>query len=173
MKMDLLDFKIQLGYRPGLLGAMIAMNADHYVRIRGFNPKLEANIASELGFVWQRYSADFDALIYAEQNGPIVGGAVLDGVQREGSLPLKEQHVKLKWFIVGNNARGCGLGRALLNSVVEKARDMGYGKLVLTTDKGAEAAFHLYKQAGFVEVGQIEDSCYEMHVTRHYLELDL
>lgn len=49
--------------------------------------------------------------------------------------------------------RGKGLGKILLNALIEVAKDQGFHKLVLSTFKFNEAGQKLYKSVGFREVG--------------------
>ena len=50
-------------------------------------------------------------------------------------------------------ARGRGVGRALVESVVAFARDAGSDELLLEVTDGNDAAYALYRACGFVETG--------------------
>jgi L-amino acid N-acyltransferase YncA len=52
--------------------------------------------------------------------------------------------------------RGKGLGKILLGSLIETAKEQGFHKLVLSTFKINEAGQKLYKALGFREVGTYE-----------------
>jgi len=52
--------------------------------------------------------------------------------------------------------RGKGLGKQLLRSLIQTAKDEGFHKLVLSTFKFNEAGQKLYKSVGFREVGTYE-----------------
>jgi L-amino acid N-acyltransferase YncA len=54
---------------------------------------------------------------------------------------------------VGREARGAGIGKALLAAVIERARELGYHKLVLAAFLQNEAGMRLYTRFGFREVG--------------------
>lgn len=49
--------------------------------------------------------------------------------------------------------RGKGLGKILLSSLIETAKEQGFHKMVLSTFKFNEAGQRLYKAMGFREVG--------------------
>lgn len=52
--------------------------------------------------------------------------------------------------------RGKGLGKLLLKSLIQTAKNEGFHKLVLSTFKTNEAGKRLYKSLGFREVGIYE-----------------
>src|SRR4051794_35863030 len=54
---------------------------------------------------------------------------------------------------VGREARGAGIGQALLAALIECARELGYHKLVLAAFPQNAAGMRLYTRFGFREVG--------------------
>ena len=60
-------------------------------------------------------------------------------------------HVYAMW--VAPDARSAGVGRALLDAVVEWAKDRGCGRLVLNVTETNAAARVFYGACGFVETG--------------------
>ena len=48
--------------------------------------------------------------------------------------------------------RSQGLGKWMLHFLLQKAKDLGYEKIVLQTASGLEAAIALYRKMGFDEV---------------------
>ena len=57
-------------------------------------------------------------------------------------------------FFVDEAARGHGIGRALLDDVVARARAAGAAQLSLESGPAREAAHALYRSSGFVEAGR-------------------
>lgn len=55
---------------------------------------------------------------------------------------------------VAESHRGRGLGRRLLDEVMDQAREAGVEKLYLEVRESNAAAIHLYRSAGFEEVGR-------------------
>ena len=53
---------------------------------------------------------------------------------------------------VAPEARGRGMGRRLLGSLIERARAAGYESLSLSVEPDNEVALHLYERAGFETV---------------------
>ena len=57
---------------------------------------------------------------------------------------------------LGQAAAGKGLGRALLEALIDACREKGLRELVaVVSDKGAEASVALHEKLGFVEVGRM------------------
>ena len=58
---------------------------------------------------------------------------------------------------VEREARGTGVGRALLGALIEEARRLGYHKMVLAAFPFNEAGMALYRRFGFREVGRYRE----------------
>lgn len=56
------------------------------------------------------------------------------------------------------NARGLGVGSALMRALLERAREDGYSALSLAVDRHNEGAIGLYRQFGFVQIAETSDS---------------
>jgi ribosomal protein S18 acetylase RimI-like enzyme len=56
------------------------------------------------------------------------------------------------------NARGKGVGGALLEALLARAREAGHGAISLSVDKLNGGAIRLYEQHGFRRVGETGDS---------------
>ena len=56
------------------------------------------------------------------------------------------------------NARGLGVGSALLRGLLERAREDGHAALSLAVDRHNEGAIGLYRQFGFGQIAEEADS---------------
>ena len=67
-----------------------------------------------------------------------------------------DEAVWLAWFCVDPRARGRGIGQALLDHSVARARDAGFSlmRLYTSTDPNEASAQRLYERNGFMEVGR-------------------
>lgn len=98
-------------------------------------------------------------------------GALLLAFSSDGSIPLgcialrplnqsndEQRCCEMKRLYVSPQARGMGLGRALVNSVIQKAKDRGYREIRLDTLPFMEDAIQMYRRFGFVEIPSYYDS---------------
>lgn len=148
------------GPRPGDLGRVLAMHGELYAREYGFDERFEAHVARGLAGFAAALGEARDAppavapgrLWVAERSEALVGTVALtDEGDRVGQL---------RWFLVAPDGRGSGLGRLLLRTLLDHAREDGYTHIKLWTVHVLEAAARLYTEAGF--------RCTERHPTRQF-----
>jgi ribosomal protein S18 acetylase RimI-like enzyme len=81
--------------------------------------------------------------------GRIVGTVMLQGWPQGGEILAGPEEAEIRALAVSPEARGGGVGRALLAAVIERAAREGIRHLVLLTLTEMKAAHHLYEEAGF------------------------
>lgn len=70
-----------------------------------------------------------------------------------GALCIKTNWPEVKSMFTLEKARGHGVAAALLNALIEKAKELGLGHLYLETGTGLDAAHRLYERFGFAYCG--------------------
>lgn len=99
---------------------------------------------------WERFAAAHPRLrLVAERDGSVAGWAALS--------PVSSRHCyrgvgEVSVYVAGN-ARGAGLGRGLLEQLVELAEEAGYWTLTAGVFPENEASLRLHRACGFREVG--------------------
>lgn len=88
-------------------------------------------------------------VVVAEAAGRIVGWGSLNSFNPRQAY----DHVADFSVYVERSWRGKGIGRALLDALIEKAGSLGYHKLVLAAFPFNDAGMRLYERAGFRQVG--------------------
>ncbi|RLA53179.1 MAG: GNAT family N-acetyltransferase [Gammaproteobacteria bacterium] len=67
----------------------------------------------------------------------------------DGSESWRSGASGFRHLVVDVEARGCGLGRALTNKCIQKARRAGSSHLIVHTTKAMQTAWQLYDRMGF------------------------
>src|SRR5262249_49902412 len=140
------DFTLRHDLRPGDVGAVVSLHGTIYAREYGFDPTFEAYVAGPLAeFVLRR--GDRDRLWLAEGDGrPARAGALVAATEREAQL---------RWYLVDPQARGRGLGAALLREAVDFCRERGFASVFLWTVSALQSAARLYRTACFRLVEEV------------------
>ncbi len=91
--------------------------------------------------------------------------AYLDGAPIGcGALKVKDATIgEIKRMWVAASARGLGIGRRILMSLEEHAREFGLNVLRLDTNKALKEAQNLYRTSGYQEVARFSDEPYAHH----------
>ena len=100
------------------------------------------------------------SLKYALPDGRLYLDISDDGIAR-GCIALRklsDGKGEVKRLYVRPEYRGKGIATALVERIIEDARNIGYKELYLDTLPELESAVRLYKSFGFEETGQYNDS---------------
>lgn len=95
---------------------------------------------------------DGRVLVAVGDDGALLGTVMLQGGPEGGPLVTGPDVAEVRALAVRPQARGAGLGRALLSAVIELAVREHVRHLVLYTQPGMKAARRLYEAAGFVRL---------------------
>jgi GNAT superfamily N-acetyltransferase len=104
--------------------------------------------------------APLDAQIVAEEEGRVVGTVLLypaGGVMARpggGSITLAWPEVRL--LAVAPEARGRGVGAALMSECIRRARQSGAAALTLHTTDVMQSAMRLYERLGFRRAPELD-----------------
>jgi ribosomal protein S18 acetylase RimI-like enzyme len=89
--------------------------------------------------------------IVAERGGEIVGSVMLFAPSADayGGLAERASWPELRLLAVAPTARGAGVGQALVDECVRRARESGARELGLHTSESLRAAVRMYERMGF------------------------
>ena len=135
------------GPRVGDLGFIIHRQAVLYAEEYGWDWTYEALVARILADFVDKFDAQREAAWVAERAGAIVGSVFL--VQGPDLATGK-----LRLLYVEPAARRLGIGAALVEACIAKAREVGYSTLILWTNDVLVSARRIYEAAGFKLVEQ-------------------
>ncbi|MDO9623678.1 MAG: GNAT family N-acetyltransferase [Pseudomonas sp.] len=87
------------------------------------------------------------AVLVAERDGKLLGTCTLNLIEHLAHNFARS--AVLEDVVVDADARGLGIGRALMDKAVERARSWGCYKLALSSNQSREAAHRFYAELGF------------------------
>ena len=152
--------------KVGDLGWVIHRQAALYAYEYDWDWTFEALVAEILGDFVRNFDAAREQAWLAERHGEIVGSIFLVRGDNEATG-------KLRLLYVEPSARGLGIGAALVEACVARAREFGYAKLVLWTNDILLAARRLYEAAGFKLVSEEKHVSFGKELTGQTWALEL
>jgi ribosomal protein S18 acetylase RimI-like enzyme len=114
---------------------------------------------SELQSLPSQYGPPHGALLLAYGIDPkvVLGCVAVRPLVNKGHEVAQPQDqvrscCEMKRLYVSPEARGMGLGKALVHAIIKRAKDLGYREMRLDTLPSMIGAQQLYRRAGFVEI---------------------
>ena len=148
-----MDFRIR-PYRPGEEEYVADLHERLYSTEYGWGREfLDYAVGIPRRFA-QKEKSDREELYIAEADGRPVGCILLCGTE-------DPDVGQLRVFAVEKEQRRRGIGAALLQTAMDKAKSAGYGKLILWTADTAAAAVRKYEKLGFRTVETMENHSWD------------
>ena len=102
---------------------------------------------AEVDMMFENYNRPGHFYMVLEKDGKIIGGGGI------GILPGADTGTcELKKMYFSTEARGHGMGRKTVETLLEKAKELGYKKCYLETVSRMESANILYTKTGFTKL---------------------
>ena len=86
-------------------------------------------------------------------------GVILGSAKFGPNRPARGSHVSTASFMVSTEARGSGVGRAMCEYVIARAKDQGYAAMQFNAVVSTNVhAIELYRKLGFVTIGTVPEA---------------
>ena len=132
--------------RPGDLGWVVQAHGEVYAAEFGWDTTFEALVARIVADYAAGHDPEREAAWIADVDGTRAG-CVFCVTADAGTA-------KLRVLLVHPDARGLGVGAALVAECLRFAKAAGYRRMTLWTVAGLAAAHHIYQRSGFVLVDE-------------------
>ena len=149
-----------------LWAACMEESTDDLKRKFGFEEDIPAAVADTMAHLDQ-FAPPTGQLLVVVEGGAVLGAGCL--------RPIAPGVAEIKRMYLRPAARGRGLGRHLLETLLAAARSAGYPEVRLDTDGRMLAAVALYHNAGFVRCEPYAESeiPVQFHDRWQFMQLDL
>ena len=138
--------------QPGEYGWIAYVHGQFYAEKFGWGEDFERIVANIMAEYLNIVPSQRQACFVAEREGRPVGCIML--------MEKSESEGKLRILYVSERERGRGVATRLVNTLMDKAREIGYSVISLRTTNNQIEARQLYKKFGFKKISSIPNTSF-------------
>jgi DNA-binding MarR family transcriptional regulator/predicted GNAT family N-acyltransferase len=152
-------------HRVGDMGWVISRQAIAYAEEYGWDISYEALVAEICAGFIKNYDASREHCWIAEAGGEPLGSVFL--------VKASDELAKLRLLLVEKEARGLGVGRALVEQCIRSGREKGYKRMTLWTQSILVGARGIYQSTGFRRVKEEKHHSFGVDLVGETWEMEL
>jgi DNA-binding MarR family transcriptional regulator/N-acetylglutamate synthase-like GNAT family acetyltransferase len=152
-------------HQPGDIGWVVERHGALYASEYGWDVRFEGLVAKIAGAFLEKNDPRVERAFIAERDGKRIGSVFL--------VRGSKRVARLRLLLVEPEARGVGLGRRLVEECIRFARESGYRKIVLWTQRNLLAARAIYRATGFRKTGEERHTSFGAKLVAETWEVDL
>jgi GNAT superfamily N-acetyltransferase len=152
-------------HRPGDIGWVVERHGALYASEYGWDVRFEGLVAKIAGAFLEKNDPRVERAFIVELDGRRVGSVFL--VRRSKRV------ARLRLLLVEPEARGLGLGKRLVEECIQFARESGYRRIILWTQRNLLAARAIYRATGFRKTGEERHQSFGAKLVAETWELTL
>jgi GNAT superfamily N-acetyltransferase len=127
---------------PEDIPLVVQLHLDVHCTEHGFDASFRSYVEDAMMDFLASHDPDREYLWIVEDNGITRGSIAI--------VKVSEEIAQLRWFILGEELRGQGIGRTLLEHVIDYCKEKNYKSILLWTVDFLDTARHLYEEYGFM-----------------------
>ena len=154
------------GYHPGVVGRITELHAVYYYENWGFDVSFETQVGRELSEFIAGFDGEQDGFWVATIEGQFAGAIAIDGRN------AFDEGARLRWFIVGPEFQGGGIGKELIQRAVEFCKHKRFPRVYLWTFEGLNSARKLYEAVDFQLSEENEENQWGQTIKEQKFELN-
>ena len=159
------EITVRHDFQYGDLGKLLALHGILYHREYQFNHEFESYVAEGLAEFAKVYREGKSRLWIVEIRGESIGTLAL--------MERTSEQAQFRWFLIHPDYRGIGLGKFLMEKLINFGKEAGYQGIYLWTLEHLAAARILYEKYGFKKVEEKSHSLWGQNLTELRYNLNL
>lgn len=149
----------------GEFGWLVYRQAQLFANGQGWDQRFEGLLAQMVAEFSQRREPDRETCWIAEQEGTIVGSALVASLSQDVAV--------IRMLYVEPDVQRLGIGTQLINECLQFAKRVGYKKLTVRSSSTLHEAHRLFVEVGFTRVSAEAKECYGCSLTLELWEREL
>lgn len=150
---------------PEDIPLVVQMHLDVHCTEHGFDASFRSYVEDAMMEFLTKHDPERENLWIVEEDGITRGSIAI--------VQASEDVAQLRWFILGEELRGKGIGKTLLESAIEYCKEKNYKSIFLWTVDFLDAARHLYEDYGFTITEKATHQAWGKFLVEERWDIDL